>query len=117
MWRACHNSLPMKDNLLQRKVVSDRNCPICGLEAKTTYHVQWDCQSTRDVWGASELCFQNSMLQGPNFIQVVEGILNNYGKEALNTLAATARQIWLCRNEVVHGGNFTHPNIVVKIQR
>ena len=53
-------------------------------------------------------------LQGPNFIQVVEGILNNYGKETLNTLAATARQIWLCRNEVVHGGNFTHPNIMVK---
>jgi hypothetical protein len=55
MWRACHNSLPMKDNLLWQKVVSDPNCPICGLEAEMAYHVLWNCQSAWDVWGASEL--------------------------------------------------------------
>jgi hypothetical protein len=117
MWRACHNLLPTllptKDNLLRRKVGSDPNCPVCGLEAETVYHVLWGCPTTRDVWGASDRCFQESTLQGPKFIDVSKGIYTNHGKEALTIFIATAKQIWFIINELVHGGMFTHPNIVV----
>jgi hypothetical protein len=82
-------------------------------EAEIVYHVLWDCLLTRDVWGASDRVFQKSTLQGPIFLNVAEGIIHNYGKEALNTFMVTTRQIWLRRNEVVHGGIFTHPNIIV----
>jgi hypothetical protein len=63
-------------------VVSDPNCPICGSEAETVYHVPWDCSSARDVWGASDrfFSFQKSTLQGPKFILVAKGIIRNYGK-------------------------------------
>jgi hypothetical protein len=39
MWRACHNLLPTKDNLLRRWVVDDPFCPICTLEEKTIFHI------------------------------------------------------------------------------
>lgn len=77
----------------------------------------WGCPAARDIWGESDRCFQKSTLQGLKFIQVAEGIFTNHGKEALTNFVATARQIWFQRNEVVHGGTFTHPNIVVRNTR
>lgn len=32
-WRACHNLLPTRHNLFQRKVVNNPSCPCCGREA------------------------------------------------------------------------------------
>jgi ribosomal protein L37AE/L43A len=43
MWRACHNLLPTKDNLLRRKIVKEPHCPICGRVTETMYHAMWEC--------------------------------------------------------------------------
>jgi ribonuclease HI len=117
MWRACRNLLPTKENLLQRKVVSEPLCPICGRETETVFHILWDCPSARDVWGASERCFQKCSFTGPNFIQVAEGILSRWGSDALAAFIILARKIWFRRNSVVHGGLFSHPNHLVQEMR
>jgi hypothetical protein len=39
MWRACQDLLPTKDNLVQRKIIQDKECSLCGLEAETSYHI------------------------------------------------------------------------------
>jgi hypothetical protein len=39
IWRACHDILPTRDNLVRRKVLTDPSCPICGLEAETPIHL------------------------------------------------------------------------------
>lgn len=49
IWRACHDILPTRDNLLQRKVVQDPLCLVCGLEAETPIHILWTCPSAMDV--------------------------------------------------------------------
>jgi hypothetical protein len=36
MWRACHNILPTRDNLM-RKIITDSRCPICGIEVERLY--------------------------------------------------------------------------------
>jgi hypothetical protein len=58
MWRACHNILPTRDNLLKRRIIKDPRCPICGIEVKTTTHILWACPSAADVWSSRERMFQ-----------------------------------------------------------
>ena len=43
LWRACHDILPTKANLMQRKVLSDDICEECMLEAETSAHFFWSC--------------------------------------------------------------------------
>ena len=38
MWRVCHNLLPIKDNLLRRKIVKKPFYPICGRVVEMVYH-------------------------------------------------------------------------------
>jgi hypothetical protein len=39
MWRAYQDLLLAKDNLVRRKIIQDPECPLCGLEAETSYHI------------------------------------------------------------------------------
>jgi hypothetical protein len=47
MWRACHDLLPTKQNLLRRGV--DDLCLFCLQEAETMKHILWSCPSAKDV--------------------------------------------------------------------
>ena len=40
-WRACHNILPTRENLVKRKVITDSSCPVCENEMETTSHILW----------------------------------------------------------------------------
>jgi hypothetical protein len=50
LWKACHDILPTRNNLHQRKVIDDLTCHICKLEAETAFHILWQYPSTVDVW-------------------------------------------------------------------
>ncbi|XP_059450979.1 uncharacterized protein LOC132181760 [Corylus avellana] len=113
MWRASHNLLPTRDNLLRRKVVPDPMCPICNNEAETVYHIMWDCPFVRDVWGASHRFLQKFSDDGPDLLHVAKEILRKYGQDLLSTFIRIARKIWLRRNSAVHGDEFTYPNKII----
>jgi hypothetical protein len=49
MWRARHNLLPTKINLVQKKVVDDSSCPCCGMPEETLCHALWECPTAQDV--------------------------------------------------------------------
>lgn len=66
-WRACHNLLPTKDNLLKRKVVKELMCPICEREPEMVVHALWGCSVASDVWGGSSRVFQKSVQAVTNF--------------------------------------------------
>jgi hypothetical protein len=114
LWRACHESLPTRQNLYRRKIVEDSSCPICGLEEETASHIIWQCSSARNVWcvGPNEL--QKSTGEGSEFLQVAEDVFAKCSEETVAQFAGIARRIWLRRNEVVHEGVFLHPNILVQ---
>ena len=58
-WRACHNALPTKDNLLRRKIVQDGLCEECKEALESVYHVLWDCEKRRRQGSAPRWCFQH----------------------------------------------------------
>jgi hypothetical protein len=49
IWRACHNILPTKDNLLRRGMELDPACVFCKSEPETVLHMLWTCPSASDV--------------------------------------------------------------------
>lgn len=115
LWRACLEILPTRANLYKRHIVQDPLCPICGREEETRFHILWQCPSTMDVWSMGNKKPQKSVFLGPHFIQVVEGVFGKCSPDEVREFVGLARRIWMRRNEVVHGGLFTHPSVLLKL--
>ena len=49
-WGACHNILPIRDNLVRRKIVKKEVCVLCSREAETGVHALWECAVAKYVW-------------------------------------------------------------------
>ncbi|XP_059441991.1 uncharacterized protein LOC132174335 [Corylus avellana] len=92
----------------------DSYCPVCERAEETTYHVLWQCPAARNVWSVGCIKFPKSCLEGPSFLQVVEGMLKSCDQMEFAQFANIARRIWLWRNEMIHGGDFLHPNILIQ---
>jgi ribonuclease HI len=114
LWRASNDILPTRENLCRRRIITDPLCPLCGLEAESGFHVLWQCPSAMDVWSAGNIIFQKCTFPGPGFRQVVEGLFNRCTQEEMVLFAGVARRIWRRRNDVVHGGIFSHPNVIMQ---
>jgi hypothetical protein len=103
-----------KTNLFRRKVCKDQTCPICQREGETLMHIIWECPSANDVWGSSLIKLQKCSKGMNDFSQLFLDIAAWCSKEYLCLFALTARKIWMRRNACVHGGDFLHPNIILK---
>jgi hypothetical protein len=77
-------------------------------------HVLWDCPSATYVWGACGRKVQKSTIKYTNFTGVKENLVERCTKEEVEFHVEITRRIWFRRNTVVHGGEFTHPNILVQ---
>jgi hypothetical protein len=109
LWKAGHNIIPTKTNLFRRRVVQEAMCPICLMEEETTEHILWECITAHDVWGSGPVRIQKSSCKGGNFIALLEDLSLRCTRSEVELFAIIARRIWLCRNDVVHGGGLTHP--------
>jgi hypothetical protein len=114
LWRACHEILPTKVSLQKRKVVEETMCPICNLAEETCFHILWDCPSARDVWSGSLKKFQKSSSIGPTFRHVAEEVFKTCDEMEISSFVGIARRIWFRRNEVIHGGCFLHPTVLLQ---
>ena len=57
-WRACHNILPTRDNLMLRKIVEEDGCMLCSRGAETRIHALWECAVAKDEWSGSMIRLQ-----------------------------------------------------------
>ena len=48
-WRACHNILPTKENLVRRRITQDNVCELCNQGPESGLHALWECGVARDV--------------------------------------------------------------------
>lgn len=76
-------------------------------------HILWECPSSVDMWGACARSIQKSVGSYTSFLEVVDAMITRCSKEELNIFALTTKKIWAKRNDVVHGGDFQHPNRIV----
>lgn len=60
--------------------------------------------------------FKKDNEKGITFTHVVETLMGRYDIEDIELMAVEARKIWLCKNAVVHRGDFIHPTQIVSKQ-
>lgn len=89
LWRACHDSLPTKQNLFKRKMVESSLCPICTLAVESTTHALWSCPSVQDVWGSSSKKLQKVSIMETSFQELVTNLISVLSAEELAMFAAT----------------------------
>ena len=89
-------------------------CPICELKVETPFHILWECPQLWMLGGASYKLFQKSAMEGPGFINLFEGVLSHGREEDIQLFAGISRLLWLRRNEFLHEGRFTNPNMLVQ---
>jgi hypothetical protein len=114
LWRACHNLLPTKANLFRRGVGNSKMCLVCLSKEEMVVHACWDCPAAKDVWGVCNIKLQKSTTGGRDFMQVFKEVSSRCEKDEVELFAVVARWIWLRRNDLVHGGTFTHPTLLLK---
>ncbi|XP_059429074.1 uncharacterized protein LOC132162872 [Corylus avellana] len=81
---------------------------------ETCFHILWQCPSAKDVWSMGSIKIQKGSFSGPEFMQAVEGIFSACTKEDIVQFVGLVRRIWLRRNDVLHGGVFSHPRELVQ---
>ncbi|XP_059436134.1 uncharacterized protein LOC132169065 [Corylus avellana] len=117
IWQSCNNLLPTKTNLFRRRVVPNKSCPICDIDEETIEHILWSCPSAKDVWGNGTTKIQKGDYVGRESMQIFEMLLDMCEITDVELFTVVAQKIWFCRNAVVHGEVFSHPNQVISEAR
>ena len=77
LWRVCKEALPVKTNLVRRKVLAEDICCHCNLKAEDGVHVLWDCANLSAIWEADTLWLFCRSKKFTNFYELVGFVLEN----------------------------------------
>jgi len=100
IWHVCNKVLPVRSNLLRRKIIDDDTCP-CGRAEETIIHALWNCPVAQDVWGSKLSIFHKCGSEASSFMALFEHCLSRFSGEQVALLAVIALRIWFCRNSCV----------------
>ena len=80
LWRAIRNSIPVKSNLMQRKVLTIDSCDHCLAEPEGILHALWNCPLLDPMWNFDPIWSFRSSSQFLSFADLVQYLI----KENLN---------------------------------
>ena len=98
LWRACKEALPVKTNLVHRRVLSEDICCHCNLKAEDGLHALWECASLSAIWEANSLWLFCKSKKFSNFFELASCVMENSGNPEL--FAVLAWTIWNRRNQL-----------------
>lgn len=105
-WRLWKNILATKVNLKKQHITNDDLCTSCKVEAETSGHMLWFCDSAKEVWSGSKLVFPFVVDDKWEFSEVIWQIVKHSPKDSglLEKTATISWEIWKNRNVVRNGG-------------
>ena len=98
LWRACKEALPIKTNLVCRKVLTEDICCHCNLKAEDRLHALWDCANLSAIWEADTLWLFCRSKKLTNFYELASFMMENGRNPEL--FAVLAWTIWSRRNQL-----------------
>ena len=66
----------------------------------------WECTAAQDIWHGSVRALQKCGTGQPNFIALLEYLLDRMDKIEVELMLVQAWLIWNQQNKVMHGGKF-----------
>jgi hypothetical protein len=99
-----------------RGIASDPLCLFCNKDRETVKHILWDCPSAKDIWGACGCGrkIQKNTDEDTMFVEVIKNMIDQCIKEEVELHAEIARRIWFRGKTLVHGWDFSHPNVLIQ---
>nr|POF02718.1 hypothetical protein CFP56_04951 [Quercus suber] len=115
VWRAVKNSLPTKQNLVKRKVLTDDCCDQCKMQKEDTLHALYLCPKLEEIWLSKQAWNQCSLRQVTSFVDLMGYILAENRDPDLFAMVVWA--IWKRRNDIRVGKRGENlPNLVQQAQ-
>ncbi|KAF5465990.1 hypothetical protein F2P56_015949 [Juglans regia] len=87
LWKAIHEALPTKRNLVQRKIITDGFCPWCKQFEETSCYVLWNCVAAQDVWSDLRSPVQKAALNDLQFRHIWEDLVLKLNKADIELTA------------------------------
>lgn len=86
LWKACHNSIPTKTNLMRWHITNNPLCAWCLLEEESPIHSLWSsCSGLDSVWSSSKWSFYPN-IRNTNFEELLSWILKNQSNLELSAM-------------------------------
>ena len=98
IWRAWHNSLPSKCNLLRQTIISEQICDRCKEDNEDFVHSVWSCKELDGVWGMNDIWSFRNQQSFSNFSELLAWVFQHQRNPDL--FAFTVSSIWHQRNQV-----------------
>ena len=92
LWRASREAIPVKKNLVARKVLSEDICDHCQVATEDVHHALWDCHELSALWEANSLWLFRRTKKFSNFFELVSHVLEENRSPAL--FATLVWTIW-----------------------
>ena len=96
VWRACKNSIPVKTNLVRRKVLNEDSCDHCHLSCEDTLHALWNCPCLSPIWDSDFMWTFRHNSEFNSFGDLIKFIIEE-GKN-LEMFVVIVWTIWSRRN-------------------
>ena len=98
LWKACKEALPVKKNLVRRKVLEEDVCCHYKLKAEDGYHALWDCSELSAIWETDVMWLFCRSKKFSNFFELARFILEN--DKQPEQFASITWTIWFRRNQL-----------------
>ncbi|KAL0001832.1 hypothetical protein SO802_015613 [Lithocarpus litseifolius] len=113
-WRACHDILPTRENLVRRHVIEDGTYGLCTKTTKLALHALWDCGVAQGVWAGCTRRLHKCVGGQLDVLQLAEELLNKLSLEEFELFLFQAWLIWNQRNTITHRGVMQEPSRLVR---
>ena len=108
-WRACHDILPTRANLVRRKIIKDDACMLCSGVPETGVHAIWECAVAMDVWAGCLTKLQKSGQGQRDVLDLFHEMMTRLSSTEFKLFLVQSWMIWNQRNVVTHGGIVKDP--------
>ena len=98
LWRASREAIPVKKNLVARKVIAEDVCDHCHVATEDVHHALWDYQELSAMWEAESMWLFRRTKKFSNFFALVRYVLEENKNSAL--FATLVWTIWSRRNSL-----------------
>ena len=104
-WRACKNILPIKDNLVKRKVLKESCCDECQADVESSSHLFWDCPRAREIWSMSNLIPGRHNFHFNSFMDFLRHaiMVAKWEQDLVEKIIMISWVMWNNKNEVRNG--------------
>jgi len=98
LWRAGSDTLPSKNNLLRRKIITDDLCLGCKLKSETIFQAIWSYPALAPVWSSKFAWLMKLTKECSSLLEIFHCC--QIHSDCFDLFAMVASQLWMRRNKL-----------------